>query len=218
MYKFRTGAERHANYVPPDTSTGLPWSQRPPDLPRFTCGLSPVSLVRFFAGLDIFKNVLGTALFIYLYVLLRLGDKEELLEYYSHNVDMTDFLQFPLWQQRGLLFFMMFSFLTSLAFSIIQFRGAKAHNYTKLRMWFLYQLIMLLVFTAIHIWMFIHGWLIPDRPRKLTGSLFLIFFMNYLWAGYHMYVTALLMKDITYYSGVTPRNRFNFNNLHTEMR
>jgi len=42
-----------------------------------------------------FKNVLGAAIFIYLYVLLRLGDKEELLEFYSHNVDMTAFLQLP---------------------------------------------------------------------------------------------------------------------------
>lgn len=25
-------------------------------------------------------------------------------------------------------------------------------------------------YSAVHIWMFIHGWLLPDRPRKLTGK------------------------------------------------
>lgn len=53
MYHFRNYRGRGGQYTPPDTSTGLAWSQRPPELPRFTCGLAPQTLVKFFAGLDI---------------------------------------------------------------------------------------------------------------------------------------------------------------------
>lgn len=41
------------------------------------------------------KNILGFAFFVYLYVLLRISDKDELLEYYSLNEDMQIFLHSP---------------------------------------------------------------------------------------------------------------------------
>ncbi len=56
MYHFRQIRRSGAEYTP-DTSTGLSWSQRPPELPRFTCGLSPQTLVKVFAGIDIVSDV-----------------------------------------------------------------------------------------------------------------------------------------------------------------
>lgn len=223
------------------------------------------------------KNILGVVVVIYLYVLLRLSDKDELLKFYSTNEDMILFLNFPRkkipvfffglrfeivvainlvciscnliilplldWQQRGLLFLILFLFLLSLGFSIVVWLGAKQvkkrlktfqeqilkhighhciyflnlqHHYRKLRYWFIYQLTLLLLYTALHVWMFFYGWFLPDRPRKIVGSLFFIFFLNYLWQGYHLYVTALLMTDITFQAGVLARNRFNFTNVQTD--
>ncbi|OXA56063.1 uncharacterized protein LOC110849049 [Folsomia candida] len=210
MYHFRTMRGGGA-YVPPDTSTGLSWSQRPPELPRFTCGLAPQTLVKFFAAVDIAKNILGAVVFVYLYFKLRNADIEELKDEYSNNLDMQDYLNFPEWQQKGILFTFVLLFTLALIFSIILYRGARQANYSKLRIWFLYQLMSLITFSAVHIWMFIHGWLLPDRPRKLTGSLFLIFFMNYLWAGYSLYICYLLMVDISYFATSSVNNSRNGN-------